>query len=221
MTSLFVTHQEPTLTEQAYRRLEEMIVTLELSPGSAVSEAVLSTQIGIGTTPVREALQRLARHYLVQIFARRGVVITAVDVNQQLQILETRRELERLVARLASRRATDEEREALVLLAEHFEAIGASVQELRVFLRCDAELNARMVTLARNPIAGDALLALHPSSRRFWFFHHRNGRSGQPTAKVHAVLARAIAAGSETQALDACEALISEAVEFAKGTLAL
>ena len=51
----------PTLNEEAYRRIEELIVTLELEPGSVVSEAMLSERIGIGTTPIREALQRLAR----------------------------------------------------------------------------------------------------------------------------------------------------------------
>jgi DNA-binding GntR family transcriptional regulator len=61
-----------TLNQEAYRRLEEMIVTLELAPGSLVSEAILSRQLGIGTTPIREALQRLAREYLVDIIPRRG-----------------------------------------------------------------------------------------------------------------------------------------------------
>ena len=76
-----------TRTEEAYRRLEEMIVTLELAPGSVVSEAVLGRQLGIGTTPVREALQRLSREHLVQILPRRGVVVTALDLRQQLQVL--------------------------------------------------------------------------------------------------------------------------------------
>ena len=99
-----------TLTEEAYRRLEEMIVTLELAPGSVVSEAILSDRLGIGTTPIREALQRLSREYLVQILPRRGVVVTSIDVRQQLQVLETRRELDRLIARSASRRSTPAER---------------------------------------------------------------------------------------------------------------
>lgn len=85
---------ETTLTEEAYRRLEEMIVTLALAPGSVVSEAILSERLGIGTTPIREALQRLSREYLIQILPRRGVIVTGIDVRQQLQVLETRRELD-------------------------------------------------------------------------------------------------------------------------------
>lgn len=99
-----------TLNEEAYRRIEELIVTLELAPGSVVSEATLGDRIGIGTTPIREALQRLAREHLVQILPRRGVIVTAVDVGQQLRVLETRRELDRLIARAAATRATPAER---------------------------------------------------------------------------------------------------------------
>ena len=95
----------PTLTQEAYERLEEMIITLELAPGEAVSEAILSKRLGIGTTPIREALHRLARQYLVHIIPRRGVVITSVDVRLQFEVLETRRELDRLVSRGAAQRA--------------------------------------------------------------------------------------------------------------------
>src|ERR1700719_1560272 len=64
---------EPSLTERAYSMLEEMIVTLKLAPGTAVSEARLSQALGIGRTPIREALQRLARERLVTILPRRGI----------------------------------------------------------------------------------------------------------------------------------------------------
>lgn len=68
----------PTLNEEAYRRIEEMIVTLELEPGSVVSEAILSERIGIGKTPIREALQRLAREHLVQITWSRTCVASGI-----------------------------------------------------------------------------------------------------------------------------------------------
>src|SRR4051812_38281872 len=128
-----------TLTEEAYRRLEEMIVTLELAPGSVVSEAILGRQLGIGTTPVREALQRLAREHLVQVLPRRGVVVTAVDLRQQLQVLETRRELDRLIARAAARRATARERAAIAELASRLEEV-AGEEDIRAFMRIDGEL---------------------------------------------------------------------------------
>ena len=65
-----------SLTDRAYADIEEMIVFLKLAPGSAISEAELSGHLGIGRTPIREALQRLARERLVQILPRRGIIVS-------------------------------------------------------------------------------------------------------------------------------------------------
>ena len=74
------------------------IVTLELAPGSFWSELQLSEMIGIGRTPVREALQRLQTDHLVRILPRLGAQVTEINVSQQLLLLELRRVLERLIA---------------------------------------------------------------------------------------------------------------------------
>ena len=63
-----------SLTEQAYRQIEEQIVTLRLKPGDVLSEQMLSATFGIGRTPVREALQRLAHEGLVIILPRKGIL---------------------------------------------------------------------------------------------------------------------------------------------------
>ena len=130
-----------SLHEEAYRRIEELIVTLELAPGSVVSEAILGTMLGIGTTPIREALQRLAREHLVRILPRRGVIVTAIDVAQQLQVLELRRELDKLITRTAARRATTSERAAFAALAKAMKRATVA-GDVREFLRLDAQLNA-------------------------------------------------------------------------------
>src|ERR1700756_1906720 len=96
-----------TLADQAYRELEEEITTLRIPPGAILSEAQLSERFGIGRTPVREALQRLAREGLVVIMPRRGVVVSEIDVAAQLRLLEVRRELERLMVRGAAQRASN------------------------------------------------------------------------------------------------------------------
>ena len=107
--------EDGTLTDRAYRELEEMIVTLQLSPGTVLSEQALSARLKIGRTPIREALQRLARDGLVVIMPRRGIMVSEINLRLQLRLLEVRRELERLMASLAAERATpDERRENLV-----------------------------------------------------------------------------------------------------------
>src|SRR5437762_14230164 len=110
-----------SLTDCAYLDLEEMIVTLKLPPGTAVSESELSQRLRIGRTPIREALQRLARERLIVILPRRGILVSEINVKSQLRLLEVRRELERLIARSAARRATPAERERFEALARDFE----------------------------------------------------------------------------------------------------
>src|SRR5438105_2637860 len=58
--------------EEAYARILERIVSLEMPPGSVVNEARLRDELGIGRTPIREALQRLARENLVRSVPHRG-----------------------------------------------------------------------------------------------------------------------------------------------------
>ena len=81
-----------TLTEQAYRLIEEQIVTLNLKPGDVLSEQLLSATLKIGRTPIREALQRLAREGLVTILPRKGILVADVNPRSQLLLLEVRRE---------------------------------------------------------------------------------------------------------------------------------
>jgi DNA-binding GntR family transcriptional regulator len=106
-------------TAQAYRRLEEKIVTMALAPGTLLSESELAAQLGLGRTPVREALQRLATEHLVEIMPRRGIRVSVIDIRQQLRLLEVRRELEKLNAALAAGRASDDNRQQFRALAQN------------------------------------------------------------------------------------------------------
>ncbi len=207
-----------TLHEEAHRRLEEMIVTLELAPGSVVSEAILSERLGIGTTPIREALQRLAREYLVQILPRRGVIVTGIDVRLHLLMLETRRELDRLIARAAARRASADERAAFATLARDMDA-AVRAGDMRAFLRCDHGLNEAMAAAARNEVAARAVATLHAVSRRFWFFHHADHPGAATTMRLHVDLARALARGADDAAGTASDRLIDDLVAFARSTV--
>lgn len=208
----------PTLNEEAYRQLEELIVTLALEPGCVVSEAVLSARLGIGTTPIREALQRLAREYLVQILPRRGVVVTSIDVRLQLQVLETRRELDRLIARCAARRATARELQLIGGLGEQIERTARN-GDLHGFLRLDGELNHHAAHAARNEVAANAVATLHAVSRRFWFYHQADSGLSAETVARHVEVASAIASGDESRAAAASDALIEHLFEFARATL--
>jgi len=206
------------LAIQAYDQIEEMIVKLELRPGTAISEAELSSLLGIGRTPVREALQRLAREHLVQILPQRGILVSELDIKRQLRLLEVRREVERLVCRSAARRATDAERKQFSALANEF-AISAKNNDQTRFMRADKAFNDLSVRAARNEFASGSMGLMHGLSRRFWFMHHMQADDTKIMAALHGQLARSIANSNEAGAAKALDALIDHSEAFTRSTV--
>lgn len=204
------------LTEQAYRRIEEQIVMLRLAPGSVVSEAELSQALGIGRTPIREALQRLAREHLVTIVPHRGVMVCDINVGEQLKVIELRRELERLVARLAALRASPDQRARLRAIAREMVRTTAAGDD-KGFLTLDNEFNKLVAAATRNQFAKAAINSIQALSRRFWF-HHRIGDMVY-VAQLHANIANAIAEGSAKDASAAADALMDYFEAFTRSTL--
>jgi DNA-binding GntR family transcriptional regulator len=207
-----------SLTDRAYADIEEMIVFLKLAPGSAISEAELSNHLGIGRTPIREALQRLARERLVTILPRRGIIVSPIDVAAQLRLLEVRRELERLIARSAARRATDAERSRFRLLAAGFERAAKAGDDVG-FMRIDRDFNVLCSAASHNEFAANAMSLMHSLSRRFWYVHFRQAANMPQTAKLHADIARAIAAQREQQAAEASDRLLDAIDSFTRATV--
>src|SRR6266480_3996678 len=130
-----------SLTEQAYRVLEEGIVTLRLKPGSILSEHSLSAATKFGRTPIREALQRLAREGLITILPRKGILVSDINPRNQLLLLEVRRELERLLSRTGAERATPVQRTGFQDIARGMDHAAKHKDDI-AFMRLDRELNA-------------------------------------------------------------------------------
>lgn len=210
--------QRGRLTDLAYEQLEEAIVTLRLAPGTSVSELQLSELTGIGRTPIREAIQRLAREHLVLVMPQRGLLIPPIDIAKQLRLLETRREVERLICRSAARRATKEQREHFSRLAKEFFKSAKSGEEVS-FVRADREFNELCLVAARNEFAEGAMRLMHGLSRRFWFLHYRENADLPRMGELHANVASAIASGNVDGAGQALDALLDNIEEFTRATV--
>jgi DNA-binding GntR family transcriptional regulator len=208
----------PSLTDLAYAAIEELVITLALAPGSAISESELTARTGFGRTPIREALQRLARERLVVILPRRGVIVSHVDVAQQLRLLEVRRELERLIARTAARRAGDDERQQFLALAQRFGSASKAHDDVE-FMRVDREFNVMCTQASHNEFAEGAMSLIHALSRRFWFAHYGVAGVMPLTATLHAAVARAIASGDEDKAAQASDRLLDGIEKFTRGVI--
>ncbi len=207
-----------SLTDQAYLRIEEMIVTLRLAPGQMLTETALMRELGIGRTPIREALQRLAFEGLVTILPRRGVMVAEINHARQLQLLELRREVERMIMRDAARRATRKERASFARLASDLDAAAQAGDDV-MFMRLDLKFNGLTVAACRNEYAARTMQLMQGLARRFWYQHYREALDLKRCATLHAVVARAIAEGRADEAARASDRLIDYMAEFTRASL--
>jgi DNA-binding GntR family transcriptional regulator len=209
-----------TLTERAYRALEEEIVTLRLKPSQVLSEQLLSATFKIGRTPIREALQRLAREGLVAILPRKGILVSDINPRNQLLVLEVRRELERLLSRAGAERATREQREQLQDIARGMDRASKANDDI-AFMRLDRELNRLMIEAGHNDYAARSMKLLQGLSRRFWYMHYREAADLPLCARLHANQARAIAQGDGDAAARASDKLMDYVENFTRRTVSV
>lgn len=195
--------------DAAHRRLEEMIVTLQLPPGSHWSEEGLAGKIGIGRTPVREAVKRLQADYLVSILPRHGLMITEINLHEQLLVIEFRRELEVFISTRAARRIMASDRELLLAAAAEIDAAGKQ-GNLQRYLREVFSANKLIARSAGNPFAAKSISPLHALSRRFYCRYEADLNNLQAMGRLHAERARAVAAQDEKKALAHVNALIDQ-----------
>jgi DNA-binding GntR family transcriptional regulator len=208
------------LSDQAYAQLEELIATMKLPPGTPVSESQLSVMLGIGRTPIREAIQRLSHEHLVSIMPKRGIFISDLNPQKQLRVLETRRELERLICKKSAKRCTLEERKQFERMSKDFKK-AANEKNEKLFLKADKEFNDLTILAAKNEYASRALSMLQGMSRRFWFGNSHRIGDITVAAKLHANIADAICEGNEVEAGIAVDKLLDYIEEFTRKTVML
>jgi DNA-binding GntR family transcriptional regulator len=197
---------EPAATT-AYRTLERMIVTLELAPSSVVTEGLLIERLGLGRTPVREAVQRLAWEGLIEVRPRAGLAVAPLHAGDWLKVLDARRGVETVLARSAARfinGGTAARFQAAAL------AMQASVEgdDVIAYLEADKALDEAMAAAADNVYAARTAAPLQTHSRRFWF-RYRADASLPESAAYHVGIIRAVLDRDEEGAADEAARLIT------------
>ncbi len=185
-------------TARAYHALERMIVTLELPPGSFVTEGALIDRLGLGRTPVREAIQRLAWEGLLEVRPRAGIAVAPLHAGDWLRVIDARRGVEMVLARSAARFVT---REA----ADRFHDAALSMQkavlagDVFAFLAADKAMDEALALAADNIFAARVAAPLQTHSRRFWF-RYRAQTGLADSAAHHVALIQSILDGDEDAA---------------------
>jgi len=191
--------QASSLADRAYLSIRDLIVSLELAPGALIDERRLVETLGIGRTPVREALRRLAQEQLVEVFPRRGMFVTGVDMRDLARISEVRAALEPAAARLAAERATDEERDKLADLSDQIKS-GAD------FMGLDERIHRAVYAAAHNHLLEKTLGEYYVLALRIWMIALGRAQDLEDAVEAHRDLVQAIVVGNGDRAADVMRA---------------
>jgi DNA-binding GntR family transcriptional regulator len=156
------------VAEHAYEELRDRIVTLGLPPGTALREDELMGEMGIGRTPLREAVKRLALENLVDVQPRRGTFVTAVEAADIQNITEVRAELEGYAAELAALRLDPDTRAAAEGLMREIEELANPEQQQRL-MGLDERIHRFTWAAAHNPYLSQTLERYFTHSLRIWY----------------------------------------------------
>ncbi|WP_432691599.1 GntR family transcriptional regulator [Pseudooceanicola sp. C21-150M6] len=162
-----VSGKRVSLRGQAYDTLKKRILSLELKPGEAVTVAGLADDMGLGRTPVIQAVDRLMLDGLVEVMPRKGVVVSPVSLEDLVQIIEVRMLNECRAARWASERITEKQVKAL---EDNLKTMrkAAAARDIDQLIALDSAFHALISQAAGNDILSELLGNLHDRSLRFW-----------------------------------------------------
>jgi DNA-binding GntR family transcriptional regulator len=200
MTSISLVAQalQPTsLAEKAYSAIRELIVSLELAPGAVIDERELMERLEIGRTPVREALRRLAHERLVEVYPRRGMFVTGVDVRELARLSEVRAVLEPEAARLAATRATDDDRARIAALLDELAAGSSDDREL---MALDERIHRTIYRAAHNDLLEATLEQYYVLALRIWVIALDRQHELEGAVQEHRTLLEAIRDGDAARA---------------------
>lgn len=171
---------DATLAERTYLRLREEIITTELTPGTLLRETQLMQRLGVGRTPVREALLRLQRDGFVIVVGRRGTFVSQIDISDLAAIYEVRARFESWATRLAAERAREVDRREARALIRELESISVASGP-DALLALDRRIHRFVYRCSKNPYLADTLDHYHNLSLRILYVAMRRWPALMPS----------------------------------------
>jgi DNA-binding GntR family transcriptional regulator len=202
LVELDVDRSVESLAERAYREIRDRLVMLDIRPGIPINEEQLAASLGIGRTPVREALKRLAYERLVVAYPRRGTFAADVNITDLAHVSEVRQHLEPIGAASAARRATAHERSFLADLAARLRSAASAGLDASDLMRLDLLAHRAVYAATHNPFLEDTLVRYDNLANRIWclLIPRLPGMAGH--VGEHGPLLEAVVAGDADRAAE-------------------
>lgn len=189
-----------SLADKAYLAIRDRLIMLDIRPGEPIDDGELARELGVGRTPVREALKRLEGDRLVVSFPRRGTFATGMDIADLAHISDIRAQLEPLAARRAAERASRPTRADMRELASRTEKLDVIQADGTGLMRWDLTVHRAIYRAAGNPHLEDVLIRYgNLATRIFWLFLDRLPAVDEHVGE-HAALLFSIAEGDADRA---------------------
>jgi len=158
-----------SLKERAYQAIKHRIITCAFKPGQELSENAVADALKIGRTPVHQAFDRLQGEGLVDVQPRKGIVVRPINLDEVIEIIETRLLNETFAVRLAAERASSAEIVAIRDVLLRVTQIADQNNEVEQMMLLDRDFHRLIARAAHNTVLADVLLKLHERSLRLWF----------------------------------------------------
>ena len=141
------TEKELSAGDIAYDGIIDLVLNSELRPGERTSVNLLAARLGIGRTPVKEAITRLQTEGLLSVAGRSGTIVNRIDEAQTEQLFALRRALEDFAADFAVQNVTARD---LQQIKKCLQRLGRS-NSTSEFVRANVEFHSMIVAAAGNP----------------------------------------------------------------------
>ena len=212
---LFQPHETRSLRDRAYDDIREAILTGALRPGERIKERDVAAQMGISTTPVKEALRRLEQDGLVVSQPRRGAVVGPLVLTPPAEILELRAHLEGLAAGLAARKMSEARKAALADELDELEELYRTSAGTEPVAEATNVFHHRIRDGATNVFLDRFLDTLAPFDRTIRIRSTLDAAEAEQDRVEHREIVDAIVAGDDATAERVMFEHIHRVIEFA------
>lgn len=159
-------HSNLSLGNQAYQELKRIILGRQIPPGEKLNEGELAKALGISRTPIREAINRLEKEGLVDIFPQRGAFVVQFSAKDVFELFLIRENLEGLAAYLSAERMDGKNLARLESCVQGFED-HFSAKDIERYSREDFKFHQTIVNLSEAKRLINLVSSLHDHIRMF------------------------------------------------------